>query len=122
MGLEEQLKQIRREIEKLGRPGRGKRYPAELRTAVTEYIVARREGGGTWYRIAADIGLSSTAVKRWHDMAREAEDAAGAPAFKPVRVTGVEHIDRGVVVVCPGGYRVEGLSVGSAAALLRALG
>jgi transposase len=122
MGLEEQLKQLRREIEKLGRPGRGKRYPAELRNTVTEYIVARREDGSSWYRIAADLGLSSTAVKRWHDMAREAEDAAGAPAFKPVRVTGVEHIERGVVVVCPGGYRVEGLSVDSAAALLRALG
>ena len=119
MALEEQLKQIRREIDKLGRPGRGKRYSAELRATVTEYIIARREGGGTWYRIAADLGLSSTAVKRWHDVAREAEDAVGLPAFKPVRVTGVE---RGVVVVCPDGYRVEGLSIDGAAALLRALG
>jgi len=122
MALEEQLNQHRREIEKLGRPGRGKRYPAELRHSVAAYIVARRGGGSSWYRIGADLGLSATAVKRWHDVAREAEDAVGVPAFKPVRVTGVERAERGVVVVCPGGYRVEGLSVDSAAALLRALG
>lgn len=94
--------------------GRGKRFSPEIRRRIAEVGSRLRDEGASWLAIAADLGLPRETVRRLCED-REAEFAA-------VEVVGEPHTaGAGVVVVTPAGFRVEGLTAESAAALLRAL-
>lgn len=109
---------IRKRVTALGKRSRGGRIPRELRDEIAEYARARRTEGIGMREIAAEVGVSPESIRRW--------TAAGwgetAKAL-PVRVRAEEVDDEGgIVVVTPGGVRIEGLDVAQAAELAHRLG
>lgn len=107
---------LRRELSRVT-TGRGKRYPRELRERVVAWAKRRRAAGASLESIKRDLGQRYDTVRRWCAVATPAP----ARALVPVRVI-VERQERTVSVVSPSGFRVDGLSLPEAAALLRELG
>lgn len=107
--------ELRRQVEAHGPRGRGRRFPAELRAELVEAVHQLRAEGRTWKGIGDALGVTPQTVRRW-----SVERAADAPLV-PVEIAAGREREDGLVVVSPHGYRVEGLSLEQAAALLRAL-
>ena len=117
--------------EELGRSGLkelGKRWrcPAKLRLRIIAYARTCRERGEAVADIAGRLGLVESTLGRWLRRERAEERAAG---FRPVSIVPVLPVPgegcgeaTGLTLVTPGGYRVEGLDVESAAYLLRVMG
>lgn len=109
-----------------GRPARAHLgYPEAIRRRVCDYARGRLHGGAGLDAIAAEIGISRTALATW----LRAPDRSAAPALLPVVIAAeVEPhaVHRapavGLVLVSPNGFRVEGATVELVAALLRAVG
>ena len=109
---------LRRRVQALGLRTRGARLPAELRGAIIRHARARRQHGDGVRQIALSIGVSPESIRRWTTMSQPAETRA----LVPVVVRDRDDVAVGTVaVIAPSGYRVEGLSVASAAELLRQL-
>jgi len=110
--------ELRRRVMALGRRTRGARIPEELRAEVIDYAIERRRCGDGVRKIAGALGVSPESIRRW-----TAPPAAGrARALVPIVVREDDDASpRPVTVTSPSGYRVEGLTIASAAALLRAL-
>jgi hypothetical protein len=102
----------------LGPRGRTSRIPDAVRAEVVAYARRERAAGRSWTRIAHVVGLSAGALKNW------AHTPPPARTLVPVEVATPAAAVRAAafVVVSPGGYRVEGLDLPTATALLRALG
>jgi len=102
----------------LGPRGRTSRIPDAVRAEVLAYAHRERAAGRSWAGIAATVGLSAGALKNW------SQTPAPARRLVPVAVAtpAPEGPGAALVVVSPGGYRVEGLDLATATALLRALG
>jgi hypothetical protein len=98
-------------------PGRGKRYPRDLKARIIEFARARRGEGASWERISDELGISYETGRRWC-LAAEAKTSR---AMVPVRVV-AEGTDRPVTIASPSGYSIEGLTLQQAVAVLRALG
>ncbi len=96
--------------------GRGKRYPQELKARITEFAKKRRREGASWAQIAEDVGIAFETLRRWCIAMGET-----SPAMVPVHVV-PDEAERTVSVVSPTGYRIEGVSLRDAVAVLRALG
>ena len=110
---------LRRQVMALGRRTRGARLPDGLRATVIRYAQERRRRGDGLIEIARSIGVSPESIRRW---TTSIGATAKTRALVPIIVR--EDDDAGVgsvVVSAPGGYRVEGLTVASAAELLRRL-
>lgn len=90
--------------------GRGRRFAPELRRQITGVGRGLRAEGKSWFRIGREIGLPAETVRRLCE----------APGFVAVEVA-EEAAARGLVVVAPSGYRVEGLDVETVVALLARL-
>jgi hypothetical protein len=89
-----------------------------VRAQVLAYTRRQRGAGRSWTRIAHTVGLSVGSLKNWSRTPPPARtlvpvEVAARPPEVPVAA---------LVVVSPGGYRVEGLDLATASALLRALG
>jgi hypothetical protein len=110
--------ELRRRVHALGRRTRGARIPDELRAEVIRYAMERRRCGDGVREIARALGVSPESIRRW-----TTPTAAGrARALVPIVVRDDDDALPGpVTVTSPHGYRVEGLTLASAAALLRAL-
>ena len=110
---------VRAAVAALGRRGRTTRIPDAVRVRVLAYARHQRAAGQSWTRIAHTVGLSVGSLKNWSRLPPPAralvpvDVAIAAPAGPAVTA---------LVVVSPGGYRVEGLDLATASALLRALG
>lgn len=92
---------------------RGWRYPERLRAAARRYALAA--GGRSRCEIAAELGLRVETLSRWL--------ATPPPGLGTVHEVVVSPAPAsGLTLVGPSGWRVEGLSVGEVAELLRALG
>jgi len=102
----------------LGPRGRTSRIPDAVRAEVLAYARRERAAGRSWARIAHVVGLSAGALKNW------SQTPAPARTLVPVEVAtpAPEVHAAALVVVSPGGYRVEGLDLPTATALLRVLG
>ncbi len=96
--------------------GRGRRYPAELRARVVTWARGRRAAGASWEEIKLELGQQFDTVRRW------CVEAGETKALVPVRVVAPRVPVRTLSVVSPGGFRIDGLTPGEAAALLRELG
>jgi len=107
---------VRAAVAALGRRGRTTRIPEAVRTQVLAYTRRQRAAGHSWARIAHAVGLSVGSLKNW------SRTPAPARTLVPVEVAGREVPTAALVVVSPSGYRVEGLDLATATALLRALG
>jgi len=100
----------------LGRRGRTTRIPDSVRRRVVAYARRRRAAGDSWARIARLVGVSVGSLQNW------SRTPPPARTLVPVDVTAVsETRPAALVVVSPGGYRVEGLDVATVSALLRTL-
>jgi hypothetical protein len=109
---------IRRRMAALGPRGRGARIPEELRRAIAVYARGRRREGVGFHELARETGVSHETIRRYVGERREGRDVV------PVEIVADEvTVDdgSGLTVVSPGGYRVEGLDLAGAAALLRML-
>ena len=89
--------------------GPGKRYPAELRSALIQWVSAERDRGRGWSEVALDVDLRPTTLMRWCLRSRAV----------PVLVR-QEAAPSSVTVVTPTGWRIEGLSLEQATAFLGA--
>ena len=111
---------LRREVLACER-GRGKRYPEALGRRLRRWIRRRAVSGVSLREIAAEVGLSAETVRRWNE-----EAATASTALVRVEVDerfGAEPATRHpLALVSPAGYRLEGLTVEQAAAILRVLG
>lgn len=96
------------------------RYPAAVRTRAVSFARQRQSEGGSRRRAALEIGLPIPTLALWMRQERLGE------GFRPVKATGEvrseEETPRSLSLVTPTGCRVEGLSLGDVAALLRVLG
>lgn len=90
------------------------RCPVPLREEIVQYTRDRQRDGMSVVKVARELGLSESGLSRWLN--------AGKPRLRPVRVSAALPVqDSGLVLVTPGGYRLEGLNSASAAELLRRL-
>lgn len=92
--------------------GRGRRFAPELRRQISSVARRLHDGGRSWLGIGRTLGLPAETVRRLGEQA-----IAG---FAPVEVV-ADAVARGLVVVAPNGYRVEGLDIETTAALLARL-
>lgn len=107
---------LRRRVLALGPRGRGSRVPAGLRGDVVAYARERQADGASLKQIARETGITRETIRNWLRVPERKTRALVPVAVVP------DVVERGaVVVVSPRGYRVEGLDVTGAAALLRML-
>jgi transposase len=112
---------VRAAVAALGQRGRTTRIPDAVRAQVLAYTRRQRAAGRSWTRIAHTVGLSVGSLKNWSRTpppARTLVAVEVAPEVTPASAVPPPAL----VVVSPGGYRVEGLDLPTASALLRALG
>jgi transposase-like protein len=133
--MEKELEQFRQEVERLreGRKRGGMPYPEAMRAFAVRYVSQSLEAGGSLAQAATALGVSEPTLQAWRKgkpaAHRRAKAGTEGQALVPVVVSEAKKSGRpvepqagGLTVVAPGGFRVEGLSVEAAAALLRKLG
>jgi transposase len=132
--MEKELEQFQQEAQRLkaGRQGGSLPFPEELRAFAVRYAEQSLEAGGTVVKAAQKLGVSAPTLYEWRKgrtarSSRRKKPTEKSAALVPVRVG--EPAARAavagpqqVVLVSPSGWRVEGLSVESAAQLLGRLG
>jgi transposase-like protein len=102
-----------------GRPGRGARYPEDLRREAMGLARTGMLAGKSLGSVAEELGLGPATLTRWLGRV-----GAGEP-LRPVEVQREEEEavqTSSLVVVTPSGWRIEGLRLTDLAELLRALG
>jgi transposase-like protein len=113
--MDARVKRFRAEAARHGAGRVGRRYPEELKAIAVALAEERRaEPLG---RVASQLGISKVSLQRWIEQ--------GEPArFRPVEVEmeSGRAPARGLILITPRGYRVEGLEAESLALLLRVLG
>ena len=115
--MDARVKRFREAVTRQGGSGVGKRYPSELRALAVAVAEDRREE--PLARLAAELGISTVSLQRWLE--------PGEPVrFRPVEVEpGYAEVPgtpaRGVALITPRGYRVEGLEAAELVSLLRVL-
>jgi hypothetical protein len=115
--MDARVKRFREGVARYGVGGVGRRYPEEWRAVAVAVAEDRREEPLS--RVAADLGISTVSLQRWLEQGepvrfRPVEVEAG-PSQVPVTTT------RGLALITPRGYRVEGLEAGELVSLLRVL-
>lgn len=112
------LQVARRALAGLGERGRTTAIPDEVREVLVSCALEQRGRGKSWSAIAKVLGVSTSGLIRWSK--RRVARCEGAV---PVEIR-VEEPSNGpaVTLVSPAGYRVEGLGVSEALAVLRELG
>lgn len=116
-----EAKQFRQAVARLGRRGRGKRYPRELREQALAILERSVEAGWSLASVADELGVPPITLSRW---AKAGNNGEGRGGFRPVSVVeSRESFPRQhIVVVTPGGVRVEGLDLAGALKMVRVLG
>jgi hypothetical protein len=107
---------LRRELDRVGGRRRGSCFPKELKQRASEWIVKQSALVVSVAQIAEELGLSPGTVLRW------SSELKTTRAMVPVRIVAEQRSERLVSAVSPLGFRIEGLTVAEAAALLRAFG
>src|SRR5262245_38559602 len=134
--MDEEAERFRQETSAVRARGAAGRYSEALQKQAVSYAVRRQAEGATFDQVVAALGVSDPTLRRWmatnKAAARQPKRSSPAaraakPKLIPVRVgaSSAESASRpsgpGLTVVAPGGYRVEGLDVAQAVALLRGL-
>lgn len=120
--MKDQARTLRREFAKRER-GRGKRFPEALKRRAIVWALEQRRADSTmtWEQLGEQISLGGETLRRWCVAGRKGDQATKpVRSLVPVRVS--DSATRAVSVISPGGYRVEGLTLPEAAAVLRAVG
>lgn len=112
-----EAEKLRRELDSVqGRQGRC--FPRDLKARTATWIAGRRACGATVAELAAELGLAAGTVMRWSNGSKPAPTRA----LVPIEVMPDRIVERMLSVVSPSGFRIDGLSLAEAVALLRALG
>ena len=113
---------MRRELDRVP-VRRGTCFPRDLKQRAARWIVERRAAGDSVEAIAAELGIAPGTVLRWSVIVPGNVAAPASRSIVPVKVVAEpEPRKRLVSVVSATGFRIEGLTLTEAAALLRALG
>ncbi len=123
MELNETAEKLRAQAQARSVRGARWRFDDTFREQVVAYVRARQEEGGTQEEAARELGLSAWTMSRWSRQRKpKQQGVAGGGDFHPVAVKREERASAGGLVVHgPGGMRVEGLTLGQVAELLRGL-
>jgi transposase len=119
--MEQEAREIRREVATLGARGRGFRYPTALKERIADYVRARRAQGATQQVVADELEIPWVTLSRWSLPRRPQPQVRG---LVPVHLSAVpvrSNAGAELALVCPGGFRLEGLSLETAVELLRRL-
>jgi len=114
--------QAREAVRSLGRRGRTQRIPTAVRERVIAYARVARGRGVSWRRIARAVGLSTSGVQRFAQARRPQPQAALVPVVVQALPEEGLPAGAGLILLTPGGHRLERLSLEQALVLLRALG
>ena len=109
-----ELRGLRRHLGRIRR-GRGRRFPAGLRTRIITWCVARHAQGAEWAALASALGITARTLQRWTP-----PDRTPPVALRPVTVLDAPPA-RALTVVTPHGLRVEGVTVADVIAIVRGL-
>lgn len=92
-------------------------YPTHVRLSVATVAAELRAAGWSDTRLGRELGVAATTVALW--LRRPAPSS-----FRPVEVVddALHHAPATLTLVTPHGYRLEGLDLGAATALLARLG
>jgi hypothetical protein len=117
--MEERFRRFRELISRLlgERAGRGAWYPPEIREEAIGCAQAAVAQGGNLREVSEALGVSHATLCRWMRKRENALRKVEIVQSEPARREG----SRGLVLVTPQGYRVEGLCVADVASLLEAL-
>jgi hypothetical protein len=102
-------------VRRLERPAKTTPVARGVRAQIVAFAARAREAGWSLPLVARAVGVSVGSVRNWR---RDPSAAALVPVVvtpHPIAAPGA------LTVVAPSGYRVDGLDVPTAAALLRAL-
>lgn len=113
--MEASARRARAAVRSLGRRGVRQRIPDAVRREVLRYVAEARGVGRPWAEITATLGLSKSALTRWRR--RDAQ----VSTLRRVRVVAPPQPSHELSVVTRAGHRVEGLSLGEALEVVRAL-
>src|SRR5438309_6290937 len=102
-------RRARAAVAALGRRGRTTRIPNAVRSQVLAYARRQRAAGHSWTRIAHTVGLSVGSLKNWSRLPAPARMLVPVAVAAPTAVATSVVPPAALVVVSPGGYRVEGL-------------
>lgn len=101
-----------------GKAARATRYSKKFQADVVAAARKRRAEGLAVARIARDLGLRTQTLTRWLE-------SPARPSLRPVRVRTEPRLmapaATSVVLVAPGGFRVEGLDTDALVRILRSL-
>lgn len=97
-------------------------FPLAIRQAVASHALPRHQNGERWSQIGADLGLSSTTIVNWtRELSASPPKSSGSPSFVPVLLTDVRPVSPTLTLLSPSGFRIEGLDLDTAVALLQRL-
>lgn len=136
MTVASEEKLIRRWVDQLRPFGRGRTYTPKLRERILAFVELAKAAGISESDCCKSIGVSPTSIAAWRRAARQAETPkASEPPFEvplelsvepmskelvPIEVTpSPVQLGGGLSLVTPRGFRVEGLSLEQAFALVR---
>jgi hypothetical protein len=114
-GIAEEARGLREVVIRLERTAKTTPVPGRVRAQIVAFAARACAAGWSLPRVARAVGVSVGSVRNWRC---EAPAAALVPVLlgpSPVVASAA------LTVVAPSGYRVQGLDVPTAAALLRAL-
>ena len=114
-----EAEQLRRELGRVT-SRQGPCFPREIKERASRWIAEQRAAGATVSEIADALGLASGTVLRWSAGSRI--EGKSHRQLVPVEVVHDGFTSRSLSVVSPAGFRIEGVSMAEAAALLKALG
>jgi hypothetical protein len=118
MKLSDETKQLRAEVAAL-HPGRGRKYPAELRWRILGWVDRELAAGSHEAACGLALGIPSHRFEEWRRRERERDADAVSATLVPVEVSGA--LAAPLTLTTPSGFRIEGLTLADAIAILRAL-
>jgi len=89
--------------------GVGRRYPADVRGRVVAWMASERAGGRSWSALSDELGIPATTLMRWSSLPR------ALPVVVEAQRSSLSSV---VSMVSPSGWRIEGVTLDQALALL----
>jgi hypothetical protein len=119
MSNTDEVKKLRAEVAVLRR-GRGRKYPSDLRRRILDWVDREVASGTSESECGEALGVPMHRFELWRERDREREVEKVPAEFVPVEVSAAAMTGL-LVLSTPAGYRVEGLTVAEAIAVLKAL-
>lgn len=109
--MDRQLEWIQRQIASFGERGRTFRYPEEFQDRMVAWAHAQRDQGTTQAEISRQVDVPWETIRRWTDRRADQAEQTESTSLVPVQIAGAAPVsaDKGLVLVSPDGWRLEGL-------------